>query len=82
MKGITMEKSMGKKGTICGPNTIELQGPWQQWIGEPRWILSLESLKEVAASKNYSYFWKNVVEISWLLLGLWEETCMDSPKDE
>jgi hypothetical protein len=23
MKGITMAKSMGKKGTICGPNNIQ-----------------------------------------------------------
>jgi hypothetical protein len=68
--------------TILDGALIELQGPWQQWIGEPRWSLSLESLKEVVASKNYSSFGKNVVESSWLLLGLLEGTCMDSPKDE
>jgi hypothetical protein len=61
---------------------IELLGPCQQWIGEHGWRLSLESLKEVVASKNYSSFGKNVVERSGFLLGLVEETCMDSLKDE
>jgi hypothetical protein len=25
MKGITMAKSMGKKGTICGPKELEIE---------------------------------------------------------
>jgi hypothetical protein len=25
MKGITMAKSMGKKGTICGPNSMQAE---------------------------------------------------------
>ena len=61
---------------------IELLGPYQQLIKEPIWRLSLESLKEVVASKNYSSYGNNVVDHLGLFLGLWEETCMDSPKDE
>lgn len=61
---------------------IELLGPYPQSIGEPRWRSSPGSLKEVVVSNNYSYFRKNVVEISWFLFRLVEEICMYSPKDE
>jgi hypothetical protein len=39
-------------------------------------------MKEVVVSKNSSSYGNNVVERSWFLVGLGEETCMDAPKDE
>jgi hypothetical protein len=37
MKGITMAKSMGKKGTICGPNNIGQGGADYVVVDKGKW---------------------------------------------